>query len=330
MELADHPEMTFRTLGRTGLEVSVVSLGTGGQSRLGQLTHGDRAASARVIRRALELGINLIDTAPNYADTEEFLGEVLGDVPRTAYLLATKAPITTRRGPATPDDIVASCEQSLRRLRTDYVDGLQLHNVGPEDYDAVVEHLYPALQRLKEQGKVRFLGLTERQEGRNGTSPGRATGDPAHAALSRALDDDIWDTIGVKYGVLNQVAEHEVFPKALARNVGVLNMSAVRVKLAQPDQLAALTADWKARGLLDEDALPERDPLEFLVKGDVPSVIAAGYKFALDHPAITSVLVGTGSVAHLEENVAAALGAPLPSADAVHLRKLFGHIAEGV
>src|SRR5687768_15556558 len=71
----DPKPMDYRTLGRTGLRVSVASLGTGGQSRLGQTTHGDPAESARVIRRALELGINLFDTAPNYANTEEFLGE---------------------------------------------------------------------------------------------------------------------------------------------------------------------------------------------------------------------------------------------------------------
>src|SRR4051794_14626144 len=75
--LAIEQPMKYRTLGRTGVNVSVVGLGTGGQSRLGQMTHKDAGESARVVRRALELGINLIDTAPNYADTEAFLGEVL-------------------------------------------------------------------------------------------------------------------------------------------------------------------------------------------------------------------------------------------------------------
>src|SRR3954471_11328004 len=93
----EHP-MQYRPLGRTGVNVSVVGLGTGGQSRLGQLTHKDSGESARVVRRALELGINLIDTAPNYADTEMFLGEVLRDVPRASYLLATKAEMATRDG----------------------------------------------------------------------------------------------------------------------------------------------------------------------------------------------------------------------------------------
>src|SRR3954466_7827219 len=122
--------MQYRTLGRTGVKVSVVGLGTGGQSRLGQMTHKDAAESARVVRRALELGINLIDTAPNYAGTEAFLGEVLQEVPRSEYLLATKAEMSPRDGQVrTPQEVAASIERSLQRLGTDYLDLFQFHNV---------------------------------------------------------------------------------------------------------------------------------------------------------------------------------------------------------
>jgi L-galactose dehydrogenase len=332
--------MEYRTLGRTGLRVSVASLGTGGQSRLGQATHGDRRESERVVRRALELGINLIDTAPNYADTEELLGEALADVPRADYLLSTKAESVGANGTVAAEAVVASCERSLRRLRTDYVDLFQLHNVPPDSYQEVVDRLYPALVQLKGHGKVRFVGITERQEGRSASirttgAPGPAVnparaGDPAHRMLERALDDSCWDAIGVKYGILNQVAAQLVLPKASAHGVGVLNMSAVRIMLARPDQLEALMADWKTRGLLVEDALPEQDPLGFLVHGDTPSVIAAGYRFAIGLEAISSVVVGTGDAAHLEANVAAILGPPLAAEDSLRLRQLFGHIAEGV
>src|SRR5436190_112783 len=82
--------MLFRTLGRTGLRVSLAALGTGGPSRLGQGTHGDETRSRRVIGRALELGVNLFDSAANYGDSEAILGRALGDVPRDQYLLATK------------------------------------------------------------------------------------------------------------------------------------------------------------------------------------------------------------------------------------------------
>ena len=82
--------MDYRTLGRTGLEVSRVSLGTGGPSRLGQRTHGDEQQSHRVVQRALDLGINLIDTAANYSDSEEILGRALKSIPRDRYILGTK------------------------------------------------------------------------------------------------------------------------------------------------------------------------------------------------------------------------------------------------
>jgi aryl-alcohol dehydrogenase-like predicted oxidoreductase len=324
------PPMEYRPLGRTGLSVSVASLGTGGQSRLGQATHGDPRESERVVRRALELGINLIDTAPNYADTEELLGTILGGVPRGSYLVTTKALVNTPNGPVAPEDVSASCERSLRRLQTDYVDGLLFHNVGPGDYDRVSELLYPVAERLKQQGKVRFVGLTERQEGRTGTSPIPGGGDPGHLALARALEDEIWDAVGLKYGILNQAADREVLPRALAKQVGMLNMSSVRIMLARPDRLEGLLAEWAAKGLLNQGTLPAQNPLGFLVQGEVGSVTAAAYKFAAAPEAISTVVIGTGSVAHLEENVAAILGPGLPAADQERLRALFGHLAEGV
>ena len=333
-------QMVYRPLGRTGLDISAASLGTGGQSRLGRATHGDRAESAAVVRRALELGINYIDTAFNYADTEELLGEALAGVPRGEYLLGTKAESVTAEGVVAPEAVIASCERSLLRLRTDYVDLFQLHNVPPDAYEVVAERLCPAAARLKEQGKVRFVGLTERQEGRSASirsaaqpppagNPARP-GDPSHQMLVRALDDPLWDTIGLKYGILNQSAERQVLPKAKERNVGVLNMSAVRIMLARPDQLEVLFAEWKERGLVPKDSLPAKDPLGFLVHGATKSVLAAGYKFAIGHDAVSSVVVGTGSVAHLEENVAAIVEPGLPAEDAARLRELFGAIAEGV
>ncbi len=146
--------------------------------------------------------------------------------------------------------------------------------------------------------------------------------------LEMALNEDIWDTMMVKYGILNLSAETAVLPRAKRQNVGVLNMSAVRSRLSRQDQLEAIISRWKLAGLVPHDALPEKNPLDFLVHDGVNSVVAAGYKFGIEPKAISSLLVGTGNVAHLEENVATLLGSPLPGEDSARIRELFGCIEE--
>jgi aryl-alcohol dehydrogenase-like predicted oxidoreductase len=308
----------YRILGRTGLRVSIAALGTGGPSRLGQRTHHDEAEAQRVVHRALALGINLIDTAADYGDSEAMLGRALRGVPRDYFLLASKcAPARTDGSLLTPEELAASCERSLTQLGVETLDLFQFHSVMPETYRAAVDRLYLAALRLKEQGKVRFLGITE-----------YFFADPAHAMLTLALQDDIWDTIMVKYGILNLSAERKVLPLAHAHNVGVLNMSPVRVKMTRTHELEKVIGRWKDGGQIPRHALPDRAPLDFLVHDGVDSVISAGYKFGIGHPAVTTVLIGTGRVAHLEANVAAVLGPTLPTADTDRIRTLFGGLAD--
>ena len=313
--------MKYRTLGRTGLRISCVSLGTGGPSRIGQSTHRDETTSHRVIHRALELGINLFDTAAGYGDSEAILGRALKDTPRDQYLVATKFTPTTdadQGGPIiSPQQMIESCERSLERLQIEEIDVFQFHGVFPENYRQCVDQLFPAVEQLKTQGKIRFIGVTEYFHK-----------DPSHRMLEMALEEDVWDTVMVKYGILNQTAEKTVFPRAQRQNVGVFNMSAVRSRLSRQDQLEAIITRWKSAGLVPRAALPEKDPLGFLVHDDVKSVVAAGYKFGVEPAAISSLLVGTGNVAHLEENLATVLGSPLPREDSARIRNLLGSITE--
>jgi aryl-alcohol dehydrogenase-like predicted oxidoreductase len=308
--------MNYRTLGRTGFRISLVSLGTGGPSRLGQGSGVPEPEAQQVVQRALELGINFIDTAAGYGESEAILGRALRGVPHEACWVATKfSPLDGDHVKADPAELHRSLELSLQRLGRETVDLFQLHGVIPGAYREVVDRFYPELQRARMAGKVRFLGITE-----------RFFADPAHEMLPMALRDDLFDTIMVKYGILNQAAARQVLPMAAERNVGVLNMASVRVKLTDPTQLEALIAGWKAAGKIPADALPEHDPLGFL--GDVDSVVSAGYRFAAAPEAVSTVLTGTANVGHLACNVAALLGPPLPEPDAARLRLLFGDLAE--
>lgn len=311
--------MNYRKLGRTGLDVSLVGLGTGGPSRIGQRTHCDEATSHRVIHRALDLGINLIDTAADYSDSELILGRALEEVPRDRYLVATKFNPDPEENDSviTPQALVASCERSLKRLKTETIDIYQFHGLVPSNYRIAVDRLYPAVDKLREAGKIRFVGVTE-----------HFFRDHEHQMLDAALAEDIWDTIMVKYGILNLSAERVILPQAKQKNVGVFNMSAVRVKLSQPDELSRTISQWKQRGLITENVIPDRGPLDFLVHNNVKTVVQAGYKFGISHDAVSSLLIGTGRVEHLKENVETITGSPLPAADVTKIRAIFGDIVE--
>jgi L-galactose dehydrogenase len=268
----------------------------------------------------MDLGINFIDTAAGYGESEAILGRALKGVSPERCWVATKfSPAEGGQVQASPAELHASLDRSLQRLGREAIDLFQLHGVTPAVYRTVVDRFYPEMQRAREAGKVRFLGITE-----------RFFSDPTHSMLEKALSEDLFDTIMLKYGILNQTAVRRVLPMAAERNVGVINMAAVRVKLSDPAQLEALIAEWKTSGKIPADALPDQDPLGFLVHSDVNSVVSAGYRFAAAPEAISTVLTGTANLEHLEGNVTALLGPPLPEVDAARLRALFGELAEAV
>src|SRR5439155_7952758 len=123
--------MEYMMLGRTGLRVSIAGLGCGGFSRLWLGTGKSKAEAVTLVRQALDMGVNLLDTAAVYG-TEAIVGEAIRSVPRQSVVVATKAWIPPGGGRRAAERAVASLDASLRRLGTDYVDIFQLHGVAPE------------------------------------------------------------------------------------------------------------------------------------------------------------------------------------------------------
>ncbi len=153
--------MEYRTLGNTGLSVSKLSFGA---SSLGSVFRNiDEAEGIRTVHEALDLGINLLDVSPYYGLTkaETVLGKALKGVARDRFLLSTKA---GRYGDEefdfSPERIVRSVDESLHRLNLDYIDILHLHDIEYSDMNQIIEESIPTLYRLKEQGKIRFHGIT--------------------------------------------------------------------------------------------------------------------------------------------------------------------------
>ena len=307
--------MHYTTLGRTGLNVSVAGLGCGGFSKLGLGTGQSADHAVGIIRQALDLGVNLIDTAAVYG-TEEVVGSALRDVPRDGVVVCTKASKPAGDKAFSVDKVLASLEGSLVRLGLDYVDVFQLHAVPPAAYDHVRDVIAPALLRERAKGKFGFLGITE-------TAPN----DPEQHMLNRAMRDDMWDTAMVAFNLMDQVARDQVFPHTLANRIGTLMMFAVRSIFARPAQLVATVRELAAAGQVPAWLAETDDPLGFLVhpKG-ADSVTDAAYRYVRHEPGVDVVLFGTGDSGHLRANVASILKPPLPAADRAKLQDLFSHL----
>ena len=307
--------MEYTTLGRTGLRVSVAGLGCGGFSRLGLTAGLGEDHAIGIVRQALDLGVNLVDTASIYG-TEEVVGKALRGVPRDSVVICTKTSKPAGDKTFALAKILESLDGSLQRLGVDCVDVFQLHAVPPQAYDHVKNEIAPALLREKEKGKFRFLGITE-------TSPN----DHEQAMLNRAARDDIWDTAMFAFNLMNQVARTQVFPHTLAHGVGTLMMFAVRSIFARPAQLSDAVKALAAAGLVPAELAARDNPLDFLLhEGGASSVTDAAYRYVRHEPGANVVLFGTGSPDHLRTNIESILKPPLPEADRARLAALFGHL----
>ena len=134
----------------------------------------------------------------------------------------------------------------------------------------------------------------------------------------------------VGYNILHTSADRYVFPAAKDKDVGIVIMVAVRLALSVPERLREVIADFKDRELIAADAVPDDDPLGWLVHDGVESVPAAAYRFAQAPDAVACVLFGTANPEHLDANIAAILAGDLPAADRQRLRDVFGPLDEPI
>jgi len=312
--------MQMTTLGRTGLNVSVAGLGCGGHSRLGLGTGGSEEAAVRIIQTAMDEGVNFIDTAQVYG-TEAVVGRAVQGR-RDQVVLSTKVQIVKPGAAVTSNDCIsgdgfaANFEDSLTRLGTDYVDILHLHGVAPSQYDYCAKEFVPVLDRLRDQGKIRFFGLTE-----------RFITDPEHAMLSQALEDEFWDVIMVGFNLINPSARHRVFQHTRDENIGVLDMFAVRRALSDGDALRDIIDDLVKDRIIDGDRLDVENPLGFLTEdGAAASVVEAAYRFCRHEPGVDIILSGTGNLDHLHENLSSIQKPPLPENCQQRLQEIFGDV----
>src|SRR5215831_15094572 len=258
--------MEYTTLGRTGLRVSVAGLGCGGFSQLGLAQGKSETDAIGIIRQAVDLGVNLFDTAAAYG-TEQVLGKAIKSVPREDIVICTKAPFSFSNPHSTPQRIVDSLDNSLRQLDTDYIDVYQLHGFPPNAYDHALNELAPVLLREKAKGKFRHLGITE-------TAPH----DPEHEVLHRAAQDGDWELVMVGFHMMHQNARGRVFPLTQANRVGTLLMFVVRNIFSKPERLRATMRELAAAGEVPQWLAETPDPLGFLIReGDASSVPDAAY-----------------------------------------------------
>ncbi len=310
--------MHYRALGRSDVEVSLVSLGTGGASQFGQKSGVDAAERKRLVHAALDHGVNLFDTAEAYGAAEELLGKALEGVARDRYLVATKWSYRPDGEFAVEGSLTESVERSLSLMNVDVIDIMQFHGILSGHYETVVERYIPEMLRLREAGKIRLIGFTEMMRQ-----------DPKALVPLQGLQEhpETWDVIMLKYGILNQWAAKEVLPLAEKHGVGIMNMAPIRQTLTRDADRKALFDEWENDGTVDVSKLDKDDPFGWLVHDGVESVIDAGYRFAAMHSGISTVITGTANVEHLKANVMSLDAPPLQDCDYQRLLSLFADSA---
>jgi aryl-alcohol dehydrogenase-like predicted oxidoreductase len=271
--------MEYRTLGRTGLKVSEIGLGTSQTFRL----------AARE-DEALDRGINFFDTAPAYGESEKTLGRALA--PRRS-----EAIIATKVGAADAGAARESIERSFERLQVDTIDLLQIHSL------KAWREVGPVIEEYRKKGRVRFIGLTSRN--------------PAHhSEMMKAMRTGAYDTVQIFYSLAERTCTEELLPLAEKMNIGVIVLRALLGLLA-PDILPGPSAP-ASTGYATEagpgklHAASERGAFDFMKPLGAATPGQALLKYVLAHPAVSTVIPATGKFERISENAAASGGTVLP------------------
>ncbi len=314
--------MNTRKLGKTGLRVSEIGFGgwaVGGNAFGNSYGETDDAVSRAAIRKALELGVTLFDTADVYGHghSEALLGEVLTDWPGPPPVVVTKGGVNfyRRDGTLEPDwtplALAHAVQQSLARLRRDALDVFLLMNPPVEDLDRF--KVWDTLEALKRAGKIRFCGVS--------------VAEPADGVwlLQNKLPVDVLE---VAYSVFYQGASVELLPLARAHKVGVL----AREPLANGFLSGRYRADSEWTNGDIRAALPREyiaamtetaGRLDFLRRGGERTLAQAALRFVLDDPRVASVVVGAKTPAQVEENIGVADVPPIDAAERERVAGVF-------
>lgn len=307
--------MLYRRLGRTELQVSELSYGAA-------RGYADRDQFVATVHACLDAGINFVDTATGYGDSELALGEALAG--HDEVIVETKyCPYESYAVGAayvgTPQALVASAEESLRRLRRDHLDILLGHGMRTvESFDRfLADGCYDAMVKLREQGKVRYLGISELSEG-----------DGTHEVLQHAIPTGAFDVVMLTVNMMLQTAVDTVLPLCRQHDVGTVVMMA----LNQSSGVSGLTSHAAAlelvRRYVEHGQLPAEPPytepsvLDFLQPYSIPEA-AIRYVLAQD---VTTCCVGMSSPRRLAENLKAVEPPYLDADRLARLRELFGGI----
>jgi aryl-alcohol dehydrogenase-like predicted oxidoreductase len=315
--------MEMRVYGRTGMQLSVLGFGCGAVG--GLMVRGDPRDQQRTVARALAVGVNYFDTAVQYGDgeSEKNLGRILQELKPANIVVGTKVRLPSAAFGRIAETITKSLEGSLARLRRDGVDIFHLHNAVTEtgggealNVRQVLGEVVPAFERLRQQGKTRFLGLT-------------AVGDTP--ALLQLIDARVFDSAQVVYNMLNPSAAaalpanypaqdyERLFDHTKAAGVGVIGIrvlaggalsgSAERHPIASPPP-----APIGSAMSYDADIARARRLMPLVTEGFAASLTEAATRFAITHSAIGTILVGMATPQEFEDALAAVQKGPLPPA----------------